>query len=153
MIEPDDAAPPPISRDADPHLTALMHELMPFTALLGLRAVVGDASRVIVHCTWSPMLCTAGGAVHGGLLMALADAAGAACATFNLPGHALTTTIESKTNFFRPVLAGRITATAEPMHVGRSTIVLQTRISRDDGKLVSATIQTQTVTVLEHERV
>ena len=39
--------------------------------------------------------------MHGGALMALADTLGAACAYLNLPPGASTTTLESKTNFFR----------------------------------------------------
>ena len=60
-------------------------------------------------------------------------------------GGAATSTIESKTNFFRGCTGGTITGVAVPVHVGRRTIVVQTDISRDDGKLVSRTIQTQAV--------
>ena len=67
------------------------------------------------------------------------------CATLNLPPGAGTSTIESKTNFLRGCTGGTITGVATPVHVGRRTIVVQTDISRDDGKLVSRTIQTQAV--------
>ena len=67
-------------------------------------------------------------------------------AFFNLPeGAGGTSTIESKTNFFRAVTEGTITITATPLHAGRRTVVVQTDITRADGKLVTRTTQTQAV--------
>ncbi len=77
--------------------------------------------------------------------MALADSTGAICARLNLPPGAATTTIESKTNFFRGVKGGFIEAVSTPVHVGRTTIVVQTDILNEEGKLVSRTLQTQAV--------
>ncbi len=77
--------------------------------------------------------------------MALADSVGAMCAFFNLPDGATTSTIESKTNFFRPVTQGVIRLHATPVNVGRTVIVVQTDITSDDTKLVSRTTQTQVV--------
>lgn len=86
-----------------------------------------------------------GGALHGGLLMAVADGVGGLCAFLNLPDGASTSTIESKTNFFRAVTEGEITITSIPLHVGRTTVVVQTDVTRVDGKAVSRTTQTQAV--------
>jgi len=83
--------------------------------------------------------------LHGGVLMALADTLGAICAYLNLPAGATTATIESKTNFFRGVRAGRISAEARPLHVGRTTIVVQTTVSDESGAAVALVIQTQAV--------
>jgi uncharacterized protein (TIGR00369 family) len=129
----------------DAELTALAHGLMPFTAELGLAVIACSAERVAARADWSEARTTGGGVMHGGYLMAVADSVGAACAGFNLPQGASTTTIESKTNFFRAVTGGAIRIEATPLHVGRSTIVVQTDITRDDGKLVSRTTQTQAV--------
>jgi uncharacterized protein (TIGR00369 family) len=94
-----------------------------------------------------PGVTTLGGAMHGGALMALADQVGAMGAFLNLPPGALTTTLESKTNFFAAARAGKVRAEATPVHIGRTTMVWQTRISDDKGKLVSQTIQTQMVLI------
>ncbi len=126
-------------------LSTLLREMMPFGAVLGLEAVSADPSRVVASAEWSEERCTAGGILHGGYLMSVADCVGATVAFLNLPEGASTSTIESKTNLFRPVSEGTITATGTPIHVGRTTIVVQTDISRPDGKLVSRTIQTQAV--------
>ena len=77
--------------------------------------------------------------------MTLADTAGAVFAFLNLPSGSRTSTLESKTNFLRAVTTGRVTARCAPVHVGRSTIVLQTQVRDDNGKLVVLTTQTQTV--------
>ena len=128
-------------------LTEFAHQQMPFAAQLGLEIVTADAAKVKARSEWKAEFCTAGGVLHGGYLMALADSAGAMCAVLNLPEGATTATIESKTNFFRAVREGQIELTAMPVHVGRSTIVVQTDVIRSDGMLASRTTQTQAVLV------
>lgn len=130
---------------SDTSLTELAHSQMPFTALLDLEVISGDPDAVVATGDWKPEHCTAGGVIHGGYLMALADSVGALCAFLNLPEGATTTTIESKTNFVRPISSGTIRFDATPVHVGRSMIVIQTDATRDDGKLAARTTQTQTV--------
>ena len=88
---------------------------------------------------------TSAGVMHGGALMSLADSVGAVCAFLNLPPGAATTTIESKTNFFRAVRSGSARATATPLHTGRTVIVVQTDIRDDAGKRVALVTQTQAV--------
>jgi 1,4-dihydroxy-2-naphthoyl-CoA hydrolase len=94
---------------------------------------------------WAPERCTAGGVMHGGAIMVLADTLGGACAFLNLPEGASTSTIESKTNFFRGVRAGTAHGTTHPLHVGRTTIVVQTDVSDDEGRRVAQVTQTQAV--------
>lgn len=131
--------------EVDEDLTALTHAQMPLTELLGLGIVGGDASEVRARASWAPERCTSGGILHGGYLMALADSVGAAVAIFNLPAGSGTATIESKTNFMRPVTEGDIDIVATLVNAGRTTIVVQTDITRADGKLATRTIQTQAV--------
>ncbi|HVX20049.1 MAG TPA: PaaI family thioesterase [Acidimicrobiales bacterium] len=129
----------------DAEATGLLRSLMPFTALMGTEAVVAAAGEVRLRLPWAEQLCTASGVLHGGALMALADAAGAWCAFLNLPEGAQTTTIESKTNFLRAARSGYVDAVARPLHVGRTTIVVDTEVRDADGKLVSRSSQTQAV--------
>ena len=126
--------------------TALLHETMPLCATLGVRALDLGREAVVLVVDWAPGLCTSGGLLHGGVLMALADAAGGACAFANLPeGAAGTSTIESKTNFLRGVRGGTLTATARPLHVGSTTVVVETELRDDDDRLVGKVTQTQAV--------
>lgn len=127
-------------------LTDLAHATMPFAMAIGLSNVEGDAAGVTATAEWAEDRCTAGGVLHGGFLMAVADSIGALAAFFHLPeGAGGTSTIESKTNFFRAVTEGEITISATTIHAGRRTIVVQTDIARADGKLVTRTTQTQAV--------
>jgi uncharacterized protein (TIGR00369 family) len=117
---------------------------MPLCATLGIEAAVAGPDRVVLELGWRPELCTTAGVLHGGIVMALADSAGATCAYFNLSDGATTTTIESKTNFLGAVTEGTLTATATPLHVGGSTIVVETELRVGD-RLVAKTTQTQAV--------
>ncbi|HEY3085579.1 MAG TPA: PaaI family thioesterase [Candidatus Dormibacteraeota bacterium] len=126
--------------------TELIRDLMPFAATLGIRAVAYEAEEVVLSMDWSPSLCTASGILHGGAVMALADSAGAACAVLNLPeGASGTTTIESKTNFVGAVRRGSVSATSTVLHRGWTTILVDTVVRDDAGKLVAKVTQTQLV--------
>lgn len=137
----DDAAAP---SGLDAELRRIV-ALMPFAELLGveLRSMAPD--EVVATMEFRADLTTAGGVLHGGAQMAFADSVGAVCAFANLPPGATTATIESKTNLFRAVTSGVLVATATPLHVGRTTIVVQTVLTDDRGRRVAHVIQTQAV--------
>lgn len=121
--------------------------MMPFSAHTGVELVSATPEEVTGRLAWAAERCTAGGLLHGGAIMTLADTVGAVCAFLNLPEGANTSTIESKTNLFRGVREGAITATATPLHVGRSTIAVQTDVRDEAGRRVALVIQTQAVLV------
>jgi 1,4-dihydroxy-2-naphthoyl-CoA hydrolase len=126
--------------------TTLIHQAMPLCATLGVRAQKYAAEGVVLALDWAPSLCTVGGILHGGVIMAVADSAGAACAFLNLPKDASgTATIESKTNFLGALRSGSVTATATPLHAGGTTIVVETSVRDDSGRLVAKVTQTQMV--------
>ena len=122
----------------------MVNAQMPLGTTLGIRTF-GDAEEIDATLEWAPELCTAGGVLHGGVLMTLADAAGAVCAFLNLPEGARTVTIESKTNFLGAVREGTVTARARPLHVGKMTIVVETDLLDSSGRRVARTTQTQAV--------
>lgn len=118
----------------------------PFAAHLGLRIVSAESDRVVAELEVQAHHGNRNGVLHGGALMALADNLGGTTAFLNLPKGAGTTTIESKTNFFRSVAVGDVArAECTPLHLGRTTMVFQTRVSRSDGKLAAIVTQTQLV--------
>lgn len=121
-------------------------QIAPLAGTLGIEVTHAAADEVRGGMDWAPEKCTAGGVLHGGALMGLADAAGGLLAFLNLPdGAAGTATIESKTNFFRAVRAGRVAATTRPLHVGRSFIVVQTDVVDEEQRRVAQVTQTQAV--------
>jgi uncharacterized protein (TIGR00369 family) len=119
--------------------------LMPFAVALGIELDDASAAAVRGHLAWSPERCTAGGILHGGVLMALADSLGGICAHLNLPPGARTATISSATVFLRGIQAGTVTGVARPLHAGRAVIVVQTDLTGDDGNLAAQVTQTQAV--------
>jgi 1,4-dihydroxy-2-naphthoyl-CoA hydrolase len=122
-----------------------LHALMPLCELLGIEVDSASTDEVRLGLGWRAELCTSTGVLHGGAIMALADSAGASCAVLNLPPGAGTATIESKTNFFRAVRDGRVVATSRPLHVGASTIVIETEVRDVGDRLVAKVTQTQAV--------
>src|SRR5215467_6397325 len=99
---------------------------MPFAAALGVVLDVAAADEVRGHLPWAPDRCTTAGIMHGGALMGLADTLGGLCAFLNLP-------------------TGAGTAVARPLHVGRSTIVVQTDLADAAGRRVAQVTQVQAV--------
>lgn len=126
--------------------TKLIQQAMPFAERLGIEVLEHSKDLVRSRLAWHHSLTTLGESMHGGALMSLADATGAALAYFNIPqGAQGTTTIESHTSFLRPVSHGHATAAARPLHVGRRLIVVETEIADDRGRLAAKVTQTQAV--------
>jgi len=122
-------------------------DTMPFANLMGVTITEASAEKVIGELLVRDDLCTAGGILHGGAIMAFADSLGAVGGFMALPQGAVgTTTIESKTNFLGGAKAG-VTVRGEttPVHRGRNTSVWQTKIDTTDGKPVALVTQTQMV--------
>jgi len=118
----------------------------PLARLIGVEIVEATKARVVGKLVVRPEICTTFDTLHGGAIMAFADTLGATGAFLNLPPGAGTTTMESKTNFIGAAKTGSVvTGESTPIHIGSRTSVWQTRITREDGKLVAVVTQTQMV--------
>ena len=127
-------------------LTEQLNTAMPFGDVLGIEVVAASPEEVRARLAWDARLCTAGGVLHGGALMALADSTGGFCAFLNLPDGATgTATIESKTNFFAPIREGWVEAVSRPLHKGRTTIVVETDLYDAAERRVARVTQTQAI--------
>jgi uncharacterized protein (TIGR00369 family) len=117
-----------------------------FPGLLGMKLVSAEPDRVVAEIVVREELCTVPGVMHGGAIMAFADTLGGTATGLNLqPGYG-TTTLESKTNFFAPGVTGTtVRAECTPLHRGRRTMVWQTRVTGEDGRLLALVTQTQMV--------
>jgi 1,4-dihydroxy-2-naphthoyl-CoA hydrolase len=133
-----------VPETADPSPAGLL-ATMPYAVTLGMTLDEATPQLVRGSLPWSPERCTTSGVMHGGALMSLADTVGAVCAFLNLPAGAGTATVQSATNFFRGVRDGTLHATARPLHVGRSFIVVRTDLTDDQDRPVGQTTQTQAV--------
>jgi len=120
---------------------------MPFAKLVGVEITSATADAIEGYLDVRDDLCTTGGIIHGGAVMAFADAMGAVGAFVALPeGAKGTTTIESKTNFLGAAKIGeRVTAVSKPLSIGRRISVWQTTMTRPDGKPIAVVTQTQLV--------
>lgn len=118
---------------------------MPYAVALGIAVDEATAAVTRGSLSWAPQRCTAGGVLHGGALMSLADSVGAVCAFLNLPPGAGTATVSSATSFFRAVREGTVHAAARPLHVGRTFVVVRTELTDDVGRPVGEATQTQAV--------
>ncbi len=117
-----------------------------FPGLMGIALKEASADRVVATMLVRADLCTTGDTLHGGAIMALADTLGAVGTFQNLPEGARTTTIDSTTKFIRAARAGTsVTAECTAFHRGRTTMVWQTLIKSEDGKLCAVVTQTQLV--------
>ena len=130
----------------DTAATEMIQKLMPMCATLGITADTLGPDEVVLSIDWAHALTTGNDILHGGIVMALADSAGGACAFLNLPeGAGGTATIESKTNFLAATRSGTLKAHCHSLHIGKRVIVLETEIRNDDDKLVAKVTQTQTI--------
>jgi uncharacterized protein (TIGR00369 family) len=118
---------------------------MPFAVATGVVLDSAEPAQVVGHLPWAPERCTAGGVLHGGALMTLADSVGAVCAFLNLPEGATTSTVSSSTSLMRALRTGAARATATPLHVGRSFVVVSVDITDDGGRRIAQVTQTQAV--------
>jgi uncharacterized protein (TIGR00369 family) len=125
--------------------TARLVAMMPFAVAVGIEIDEAAPDEVRGRLPWAPERCTTAGLMHGGAVMTLADSLGAVCAFLNLPEGASTSTISSSANFFRGVRDGEVHGTARPLHVGRTTIVVQTELRDAGNQLVALVTQTQAV--------
>jgi 1,4-dihydroxy-2-naphthoyl-CoA hydrolase len=119
---------------------------VPFVRWLGMRLLTAAPERVTAEMIVRDELCNRAGILHGGALMAFADTLGACATGLNLPEGAGTTTLESKTNFLAAAPSGaKLIAECLPLHRGRSTMVWQTRLTSEEGRLIAVVTQTQLV--------
>jgi uncharacterized protein (TIGR00369 family) len=130
------------------HTVESMHErlapLLP--GLLGMKFLEISEQRVVATLLVRPDLCTSGGILHGGTHMAFADTLGAVGTFVNLPEGKGTTTVESSTKFLGSAKVGTtVTGESTPLHRGRTTMVWQTMIRSEDGRLCAVVTQTQLV--------
>ncbi len=117
-----------------------------FPGLIGVQISQATPDRVVATLKVRADLCTTGEILHGGALMAFADTLGAVGTFLNLPQGARTTTIESSTKFLGAAPAGStVTGECTAFHRGRTTMVWQTLVRSEAGKLCAVVTQTQLV--------
>ena len=101
-----------------------MGNMVSFVKTLGIKLTQADKAIIAGKLLIRQEICNHEPNVHGGAIMALADALGAFGAWLNMPeGCGGTTTTESKTNFIRPALSGRHIARQKPPAFGGAATI------------------------------
>jgi uncharacterized protein (TIGR00369 family) len=135
-----------IDKNEQERIDSIAQAQPPFGQTLGMRIISAHPDRVEAEMPVTEALANRNNTLHGGAFMAMADNLGGTATFLNLKPGEGTSTIESKTNFFRPVAIGDTArAVAVPLHKGRSTMVWQTTITNGEGKLAAIVIQTQMI--------
>jgi 1,4-dihydroxy-2-naphthoyl-CoA hydrolase len=128
-------------------LATLQQLLQPlFPGLMGVKLLEVTPERVVAEMVVRAELCTTGGILHGGAYMAFADTLGAVGTVLNLAPGKGTTTTDSSTKFIAGARVGTtVKGESVAIHRGRTTMVWQTSITNDAGKLCALVTQTQLV--------
>ncbi|MFM1988527.1 MAG: hypothetical protein RJA99_1484 [Pseudomonadota bacterium] len=135
----DPASIPPVAT-----IQSILAPLLP--GLMGVTLTEVAPERVVATMVVRPDLCTTGGTLHGGAMMAFADTLGAVGTFVNLPPGARTTTVESSTKFLAGAPTGStVTGECTAFHRGRTTMVWQTLVRTEAGRLAAVVTQTQLV--------
>jgi len=122
----------------------LLEPLLP--GWMGVTLLELSPERVVAEMHVRPDLCTTGGVLHGGASMAFADTLGAVGTMLNLPAGSATTTTDSSTKFIAPAKVGmKVRGESVALHRGRTTLVWQTTVRGDNGRLCAVVTQTQLV--------
>ncbi len=132
---------------SDQNLAAMFNENnAPFARMIGVKMTFATKDRLEAELLVTPDHCTIPPTMHGGAMMAFADNMGGCGAFLNMPEGMMTTTVESKTNFLRPVPVGqKALAVTTPVHIGRTLQIWKTEICREDGKVAAIVTQTQMI--------
>ncbi|TFZ06066.1 PaaI family thioesterase [Ramlibacter henchirensis] len=123
-------------------IQAVLEPLFPGT--MGVKLLEASPDRIVGQMLVRPDLCTSGGILHGGAYMAFADTLGAVGTVVNMPQGKMTTTTDSSTKFTAGARVGTtVRGECVPLHRGRTTMVWQTSITNEAGKLCAVVTQTQ----------
>ncbi|CAN5281932.1 PaaI family thioesterase [soil metagenome] len=108
----------------------------PFDQLLGLEFVEATAQRVVAHIEVAPKHTQPYGIVHGGVYCSMAETVASFGAVLAIGAEGAGAVGQSNhTDFLRATRSGTLTATATPVHVGRSVQLWAVEITDDEGRL------------------
>ncbi len=111
-------------------------------AMLGFELEAVSQGRASLRLDVEPRHKQLNNALHGGILAALADTAGAIAAYTTVPAGVALATIELKINYLEAVAGGRIRAEAKVLRTGRNFVVTECEIFDRKGMLAAKALLT-----------
>lgn len=107
---------------------------------------VGD-DYLVARVPVNRQTCQPYGLLHGGVSVVLAETLGSCGAAFSAPSGHRVVGLDINANHLRGVSSGWVTATARPVHIGRTTQVWQIDMRDDQGRM--SCVSRITMAVLE----
>ena len=115
---------------------------VPFAKLLGLEMGELKTGEATLHLTVRDELTQNQGVMHGGAVASLIDTASAFAVVTQLEPEERVTTTDLTIHYLRPIVSGRLSATARIVRGGRRLFVLSIEVINDQQKLVATAITT-----------
>jgi 1,4-dihydroxy-2-naphthoyl-CoA hydrolase len=119
----------------------------------GTRFIEVSAERAVAELAFRPDLAQLTGLFHGGVILSLADETATACSIANVmpdgtwdPAQ-FPLTIQLSANLIRNTNTGKLIAEAIPLHRGRTSMVMQTTVRDEQGRVMA--VVTATLLVLD----
>ena len=111
----------------------------PFNQTFNCRLIQADEGFVVFEGQTDEKLLNPLGIVHGGWALTLIDSVTGCAAHTTLPAGSSYTTVETKTNFVRPIPhnLGKVTAEGRVIAKGRKIITAEGKVLSEDGKLLA----------------
>jgi len=109
----------------------------PIAKLIGFKLTAVEPGSSTVTFEAGPQHANPMGTLHGGVLCDVADAAMGIAYASNLPEGETFTTLELKISFLKPVWNGRLTAEGKVLKQGRTTGLVECRVTDEKGGLVA----------------
>jgi uncharacterized protein (TIGR00369 family) len=109
----------------------------PIAKLLGFKLAAVAPGSATVTFDAGPQHANPMGTLHGGVLCDVADAAMGIAYAANLAEGESFTTLELKISFLKPVWSGRLTAEGKVLKQGRTTGLVECRVTDEKGSLVA----------------
>jgi len=138
-----DTADRSIPRSVDPREAAAAANRMmaegaagPLLPRIGLEYVELGPDRVVARIPVEPNTQPYG-MLHGGATATLCESVGSYGTAMAVGMDKVVSGIELNVNHLRAVRTGHVTATATPLHIGRTTAVWDMRVHDDEGRLVA----------------
>jgi uncharacterized protein (TIGR00369 family) len=136
--------------------TPVRYRTIPFLEHLGARIVALDEQGVQIELEVRPELCNSGNVAHGGVLMAVLDAAlsvaGRSAHTTDPDAPQRSVTIEMKTTFLRPA-TGRLRAIGRCVHRTGSLMFCEGEVLDAEDRTVARASGTFKLRVLRDGRI
>lgn len=110
----------------------------PLTGLMGIRWLQREKGHARCEAEATPDMLNPYGFLSGGVLFTMVDYSMGSALAGLLEEDERSATIEIKLNFLAGVNSGRVSADTTVAHAGRAIVYLESKVKRDDGRLVVA---------------